>query len=204
MAHFAVMVVAKDEDELSSRLSTYDVGNVYEHSDPNEWGELWYCDNPKWDYWEVGGRYSNLLLLKDASKSNTALISEIDFEEMRKSNARQVTLRWQRVEKILGGLDVDISEFRGMSRPSVALLYEQLDDIGDKMCLLDFYLDSDAKETIEEEAIAYYDSRITFALLDDKGWIDEDTNLVNLDELYWERIGDLQPTDRIYTVDCHV
>lgn len=49
----------------------------------SETGKYGYWENPnaKWDWWEIGGRWSNLILTKSADKVNYAKIKDIFFIE---------------------------------------------------------------------------------------------------------------------------
>lgn len=44
-------------------------GNLYSNSNPNA----------KWDWWVIGGRWNNLLKLKDGGFTNSARVKDIDF-----------------------------------------------------------------------------------------------------------------------------
>ena len=47
-------------------------GSVYSEYNPNS----------KWDWYEVGGRWKNLLRLKNGDKADCAYVREIDFDAM--------------------------------------------------------------------------------------------------------------------------
>jgi hypothetical protein len=51
-------------------------------------GKYGYWENPnaKWDWYEEGGRWENMILLKDGRKVNSALAKDIDFEKMIKED----------------------------------------------------------------------------------------------------------------------
>lgn len=61
-------------------------------SELTEDGDLQSTYNPKskWDWWVIGGRFSNLLLLKDKSQCDTALTSDIDFEAIQEYYASEL------------------------------------------------------------------------------------------------------------------
>jgi hypothetical protein len=56
-------------------------------------GDLLSIYNPdsKWDYYAVGGRWENMLVLKDKSRCDSALASEVDFETMQKERAAKLS-----------------------------------------------------------------------------------------------------------------
>jgi len=56
-------------------------------------GDLISTYNPKskWDGWEIGGRWENLLILKDKRSSNAAYMSDIDFSAMRVRDLKELT-----------------------------------------------------------------------------------------------------------------
>ena len=49
-----------------------------------------YNPNSKWDWYEIGGRWKDMLILKDKSQCDEALVSEIDFEAIRKRDAAKL------------------------------------------------------------------------------------------------------------------
>ena len=50
-----------------------------------------YNPNSKWDWYEIGGRWKDILILKDNTQCDEALVSEIDFEAMRKRDVDKLT-----------------------------------------------------------------------------------------------------------------
>lgn len=57
--------------------------------------------NAKWDWWTMGGRWSDKLILKDGSKTYQARKSEIDFERMQDIAEAQAVMLYDRVRKSL-------------------------------------------------------------------------------------------------------
>lgn len=57
--------------------------------------------NHKWDWWVVGGRWSNQILLKDGTTCNRAKKGEIDFEMMRSNAESEAFKDWTDVHAVL-------------------------------------------------------------------------------------------------------
>lgn len=60
--------------ELAETTSYY-----IEEFDENDNGYNYYNPNAKWDWWTVGGRWSNLLKKKDGTNCDSCLLSELDL-----------------------------------------------------------------------------------------------------------------------------
>ena len=56
----------------------------YEKDDQTNKYGYWENPNRKWDWWQVGGRYSNLITRKDGHKVDSAKIKDIDFSPNKK------------------------------------------------------------------------------------------------------------------------
>lgn len=77
------------ENEFPKRLKWTDeecyedVRNWYDEDDVDAEGNIWstYNPNSKWDWYEVGGRWSECLVTKEGNKTNEDLVSEIDFDK---------------------------------------------------------------------------------------------------------------------------
>lgn len=64
----------------------------YSPEDIGENGEVYstYNQNSKWDWYEVGGRWKEMLIDKDGNKTNSALIKDIDWNAMKKENEQSL------------------------------------------------------------------------------------------------------------------
>jgi hypothetical protein len=60
--------------------------------------------NAKWDWYQVGGRWSNMLTLKDGSKADQALKKDVDWEGMRNAAEARAALEYDAVAAARGGL----------------------------------------------------------------------------------------------------
>ena len=79
MSHFSVAVfMADDKQSIDALLAPYDenLGNIYT------------CNpNAKWDSYAVGGRWQDMLILKNKKSCDDAYVRNIDFEAMKKLNS---------------------------------------------------------------------------------------------------------------------
>lgn len=66
--------------ELYPTIEAY-LKDYWDSEIDEETGEYGYWENPnaKWDWYEVGGRWSNILKYKDGSKGNFGYVKDIDF-----------------------------------------------------------------------------------------------------------------------------
>lgn len=61
--------------------------------------------NAKWDWWQLGGRFSSRLLLKNGLRDNTALKGDIDFEGMRRLAGERAAGQYDRFQALVAGRD---------------------------------------------------------------------------------------------------
>jgi hypothetical protein len=67
----------------------------------SETGKYGYWENPnkKWDWWQVGGRYSDRLMLRNSgSKVDSAIVKDIDFDEMTQVQVKMRENLWREAE----------------------------------------------------------------------------------------------------------
>lgn len=57
--------------------------------------------NRKWDWYEVGGRWSNFLLTKDGARCDTARKGDVDLPGMRQAAGEKARLDWQTVHAVI-------------------------------------------------------------------------------------------------------
>lgn len=65
-----------------------------------------YYENPnaKWDWFSIGGRWSNFFKLKEKGKySDSALVRDIDFDGMRTNAANNAKKHYEVIENLMGG-----------------------------------------------------------------------------------------------------
>ncbi len=66
----------------------------------NAEGRYGYWENPnrKWDWYQLGGRWSNMFLLKDGSRSDQARKKDIDFAVMLENNKRNAETAYKKYQ----------------------------------------------------------------------------------------------------------
>lgn len=60
--------------------------------------------NKKWDYWVIGGRFSDKILRKTGTRDNAARKSEIDFDRLRQEKLQEADKDWHSVHAIIDPL----------------------------------------------------------------------------------------------------
>ena len=94
MSHFSVAVISKTPDDVDDLLAPFQENNMddcpkeylsfVEDEDfevDEEVGKQGYWENPnsKWDWWQVGGRWSGSIKTKDGRKVDSCRLKEIDL-----------------------------------------------------------------------------------------------------------------------------
>ena len=88
MSHAAVLVALNGATSLSHVDSA-----VYYQMEPfNENGE-WFRDGSRWDWWEIGGRFSDLL------PADIMRRDQVDLQGIRQHSAEMIYEDWQRGQK---------------------------------------------------------------------------------------------------------
>lgn len=76
--------------------STGEVKQVVRRTNPNR----------KWDRWQIGGRYSNRLILTDGSNANSAVKSSINYPMMEAAKITEAAKIWNVAQEVFGNLPV--------------------------------------------------------------------------------------------------
>lgn len=63
----------------------------------------WTNPNAKWDWWTIGGRWSNDILLKDGTRCDQARKGDVDFETMMREAAEAAAIKYDEVNAIING-----------------------------------------------------------------------------------------------------
>jgi hypothetical protein len=63
-------------------------------------------ENKKWDWWVVGGRWPDFLLLKNGKRADWARKGDIDFAAMRAAAEKQAGEDWDKINAIIAGRPV--------------------------------------------------------------------------------------------------
>lgn len=194
--------------------------------DPNT-GKFGYWENPnrKWDWYQVGGRWSGFLLLKTGERANDALKGEVDWEGMRKEAADEARETYR---KAMGETPLrplweswdDVRERFGMNRIDEAReFYRSQEGIKAVKKNVDnpFFYRID-KLLVDEETYvgAKADAAIaTYAFLKDGKWFQkgemgwfgmssDEMSEEDWNKLVWQQIQNLPDDMRITVVDCHI
>ena len=93
--HFALLVLACEDDSLDELLEPYwqdnDDPEIVEFEE-DEWCDVdpktgkrgyWWNPQTEWDWWVIGGRFPNALILKDGARADQAKIKDLDLDAMR-------------------------------------------------------------------------------------------------------------------------
>ena len=98
MSHFVVLCVTQTDEpgELEQMLAPYD--EELEVEQFTEDGETyWRNPNAKWDWWTVGGRWSDRLLLNDGRKADSARIGDVALDTMVAMATVEVQAKYDRI-----------------------------------------------------------------------------------------------------------
>jgi len=249
------------EDEIKQFMEYYTKNKVNELKDPahvklpferlyaiygDEWnGSSWrkndndelaefstYNPESKWDWYVAGGRWSNMLLLKNGDKVDSAMKSDIDFIGMREANKAAAIKSYRDVKEMFGGEipqiersweDCLADEKLGTTddkreyyhnQPSMLRLKEVRKENGGK---LGFFFDLSDYQCTEDEyaAVAYLTGLRTYAMVKDyewheqgqMGWWGMSSN--DKDEKVWSDeldrlIAECDDDEILTVVDCHI
>lgn len=183
----------------------------------------------KWDWYRVGGRWSDFFLLKSGSRADRASKGQIDFEAMRYEAEAEAASEWDEMAKArlkagVTGLDwrswqetrdavADIEEAREAfrSQPAVKAMLETelgkgffMRSVDEFRCEREVYI-----QKARDKAI------VTYAFVKDRKWAQKGEmgwwgiSLKEMDQADWNRWFNEQidalPDDAVLTlVDCHI
>lgn len=127
-----VRFIPEDQDKLKTIYEEYKEGDETFESYCEEQGyvkegDLWgRVTNPdkKWDWWTIGGRWPDRLILKNGDRANVAQVKDIDFDLMKKDNIAE---RQQRSDKIFRKIKEQLGLDRDVAFQKWKLFREQLD-----------------------------------------------------------------------------
>lgn len=90
---------APEDKSPQGLLAKYMEGDGDLRFDEDGHSTLYLTYNPKskWDWWTIGGRWPEMLILKDGARANQAKKSQIDFQAMRDENLRKDQALWQKM-----------------------------------------------------------------------------------------------------------
>jgi hypothetical protein len=195
------------------RVKDGDVVEVVSRTNPNS----------KWDWWEIGGRWTNFYLLKDGSYADCARKSDIDVEQMRNDAGDDAGRRWDKVHEVVGEHMASYTKWSDLlqtyrnriekarevyaSQPAVEALEASV--IEDK-----YFINLDVFAVTREDFVenARRNALRTFAFLCDGEWKEEGMMgwfaIVSNENVNWQqdfaKLFDNIPDDHYVTVvDCH-
>ncbi len=79
-------------------------GYIYQDKDGNVKIVKRTNPNSKWDWYSVGGRWSDFFILKNGEKSDCAMKKDIDFESIRNEAAFKAEQKYDEINKLIGHL----------------------------------------------------------------------------------------------------
>ena len=233
MSHFSVMCITHTSDpfELEELLSYYDENLEVELAETDEGDEYYYNPDGKWDWWTVGGRWSNFLHLKDGSLADKAMKGEISFGAKRAQEARKARERWNLWDARLKHLPPAkpyhqvsqecLAEGKTTSEAAREIYWSQprvkaIQAMKDFSFEINYVLDTYQNKTLEQYVAERSDlAHHTYALLthDDwyapgeMGWFgysdQTDESVQDYDQLAKKVLSELSNEAWITIVDCH-
>lgn len=182
--------------------------------------------NAKWDWWQVGGRWSGSLLTKNGQNVDSARISDLDIDSARRNAADEAGALWDKVSVALAGIpkpeswevisarhnpDFGAARNEYHSQPGIDALKKAFPDswgLDDEMFA--------ANMTRNEFRDFKADSKLaTFALLIDGQWfqrgemgwfasVSGDIGQAEWNREFSKRISELPDDAWVTVVDCHI
>lgn len=188
--------------------------------------------NKQWDWWQLGGRFSNKLLLKNGARANEGAAGEIDWDGMLAEKAVQAAALYDRIMVGIAGREVqsweqvlkrrDAGEFTIDSAREFYHAQPVVQELKASKAIDDWYgaeelsgvlAAKDRQTYIDRQAKA---NASTWALLQDGHWhergsmgwwgMSDATEGSTLDytENFWLTIRALPPDTHVAVVDCHI
>ena len=134
-----------------------------------ETGKYGYWENPnaEWDWYEIGGRWSNSLLTKNGVKCNFAQLKEIDWDKMRENKKKRAEEIWdsnpEGIYRYLNEIEKDDTRESYVKRMSEFSTYAVITPDGEwhaKGEMGWFGVSSDTVEDRENWSKSFYDTFI--------------------------------------------
>lgn len=189
--------------------------------------------NAKWDWWEVGGRWSGSLLLKDGSSSDFALSSDIDWERIKQTQAKEFQEKHSDFKRAFDAVSEEEAQAKNTSRIrdwfassdiaksltrnnlAVALrCFAAADRLREKYFMIKFEEWTSVLGDFGAELEKAASEPLTFAFVDSDGkwwqrgqmgWWAVVTDEVNgYPQQFWSFVEGLPENEKLYVVDCHI
>lgn len=183
-------------------------------------GRIGHYTNPnaKWDWWVVGGRWSNWLCLRDGTKVDAAAKGDIDFDGMTQEARDEAAQKYDKVMDIVAGRTWKSWEECKASEKDIdaaRTLYNGQQVVKDIRQKADVYFDEDEFLKTRDEYIdaAAKTAFVPFAILVDGKWMQRGEmgwwGLVSDEKDDWptmfhEIFKDISAESFITIVDCHI
>lgn len=187
--------------------------------------------NKKWNWYEVGGRWSKTLVCKSGHRADYAKLHDIDFEAIRHTQAERamrVYRTFQEVWETVAKLEVIVTdedrawwksnEYLQTAFPAIEDMkrWEKADHRNENLPIM-LGLDTIAKmrfTSADDYYQQHYNDAPTYAFISpdgawhgrgDMGWWGMDSNR-NDDYplLFWRMIESIHPSATVFVVDCHI
>lgn len=225
MSHYVVYVVSDELDDVEALLDPYNEND--HHTEHEENGDESYSYNPnaRWDWYEIGGRWKDDLILYDGSKADYAQVKDIDWHEKVAAEFKRQQEYWDKRYNIIKDLPkfklwkqvrdefTDIDEARRYfnNQPAIKalinanffFLYDEfLGDLqtGDKnSCCMKYAMSNVIPYAILNEEDWHEPGRMGWFGMSTAG--DEETEAFK--EWAWEYLTNLDGNKYITVVDCH-
>jgi len=193
-------------------LQNGNVGKVINRTNPNA----------KWDWWEIGGRYSNHFLHKNGDKVDIIQKKDIDIESMRETTSKESGNRWDEAMTLVGNTIKDLITWEECKLKFKNDIKKVRDFYHNQECVRLF---KDGKNFIFSQLDEFNYSRetyinncikqsmVSYAILIDSNWLAQGTMGwwgISLDETNnwndaFNKIYDEIPDDSWLTIiDCHI
>jgi hypothetical protein len=177
--------------------------------------------NRQWDWWVEGGRWSDMLLLKNGTRADSALIQDIDFARMRAEAIAEAKEEWDNIQAVLQKYpnlkswdeirttytDIDVARTE----------YRAQDGLTEFQAIAGFMNDRRAYDMSEEMYLQRAADRSfqTFAVLKDDQWfergrmgwfgsVSDQKDHDTWNQEFTKLIESLDPKTRVTVVDCHI
>lgn len=177
--------------------------------DVNEDGDLVTHYNPegRWDWWTVGGRWSDELELKKARRKDYA--TDEDPEPARVNSALFKDIDWAAMNSLSPedrAQCTDIWNYHVLKKPFPGTEEEREEKFRGFYYSSEYYLDRYKNLSNYLKSCSTWCLRVVIdkdGEWHEQGWEAEDEKLWE-EEFYEKFLKDLKPTDRLTVVDCHV
>lgn len=181
--------------------------------------------NKKWDWWMVGGRYRNMILLKNGERGDCAMKSDIDFNGMKNLAEVKAAVDWEKVHAIIGPF---IEGFEKWVKVRYEMLPGQLDKAWEfyneqplivatkgRAAELGYLFQAEEYLFSKDEYVkrAGEKSFLTFAFLRNGEWIEKgemgwwacvSNEKTDWPEQFKKLIEDIPENNFLTVVDCHI